>query len=93
MAASANLEKTYFNLTAAYAMRARAHLFHTDYNECAEDCRKALELAEAEGLRPYSINELAAPRFNDINDPSYILASTMIPPAVPLVRLLHSPRL
>ena len=73
MAASANLEKTYFILTAAYAMRARAHLFHTDYNECAEDCRKALELAEAEGLRPYSINELAAPRFNDINDPSYIL--------------------
>lgn len=76
MAASANLEKTYFNLTAAYAMRARAHLFRAtdaDYTACVSDCNKAIELATAEGLRPYSINELAAPRFNDITDPSYIL--------------------
>lgn len=76
MVASANLEKTYFNLTAAYAMRARAHLFRAtdeDYTACVSDCNKALELATAEGLRPYSINELAAPRFNDISDPSYIL--------------------
>lgn len=76
MAASGNLEKTYFNLTAAYAMRARAHLFRAtdaDYTACVSDCEKALELATAEGLHPYSINDLAAPRFNDITDPSYIL--------------------
>ncbi len=73
MAASANIEKTYFNLTAAYAMRARAHLFHTDYEECANDCQQALTLAGKEALSPYTRDELATPRFVNINDHAWIL--------------------
>ncbi|MDY3857357.1 MAG: RagB/SusD family nutrient uptake outer membrane protein [Muribaculaceae bacterium] len=73
MAGSASLTKTFFNPTAAYAMRARAELFHCDWVKCAEDCQKALDLAAAEGLRPYNRQELAAPRFVNIQDASWIL--------------------
>lgn len=73
MSDSGSLVKTYFNLTAAYALRARFDLFHTDYDQCVKDCETALRLAEAEGLSPYTRDQLASPRFIDINDQSWIL--------------------
>lgn len=72
-AATATLEKTYFNLTAAYGLRARVNLFKCDYAACVSDCQECLRLCTAEGLRPYNRDEFASPRFVNITDPSWIL--------------------
>ena len=72
-AATTNLEKTYFNLAAAYGMRARANLFKCDYEACAQDCQNALQECAKDEITPYQREEFAAPRFVDITDHSWIL--------------------
>ena len=70
-------DKRYINNTVAYGLRARINLTLENWSAAASDAAKAIELAEAEGIRPYSIKELADPSsfiLMDSSEPSYVWA-------------------
>ena len=56
----------------AYGLRARAYMMMNKWAECAADAQKAIDLANAEGLTPYSRAEVSVPAFTNINDHSWM---------------------
>lgn len=72
MSESANIVKTYADATVAYGLRARANLFRCDYAAAAADAKKAIELALADGMEPYSRTDVSKPAFTNLNDKSFI---------------------
>lgn len=72
MAESANIIKTFANLTTAYGLRARANLFRQEWQAAANDAAEAIRLAEEEGLAPYSIAQASVPAFKDLKDANFI---------------------
>ena len=79
MAESNNIVKTFANSTVAYGLRARANLFRCEYKAAASDAQKALELATAEGLSPYSIAEASVPAFTTLQDHNFIWGTYLDP--------------
>jgi len=71
-AESANIVKTFANSTVAYGLRARANLFKCDYAAALTDAEKALTLADAEGLSPYSMAEASVPAFTTLQDHNFV---------------------
>jgi hypothetical protein len=72
MAETSNIVKTFANSTVAYGLRARANLFRCNYTAAAEDAQKAIELATADGLAPYSRTDVAVPAFISLSDKCFI---------------------
>lgn len=55
-------DKRYVSLEVAYGLRARANLLMHNYDAAADDADKAMS-----GFKPYSIDELGKPTFNEVN--------------------------
>lgn len=69
---SGNLEKTFLNRAVVYGLRARVNLLLQDYAAAESDARNAIDLANAEGLAPYSMTEVSVPSFINITDHSWL---------------------
>lgn len=65
-------DKRFANAMVAYGMRARAYLFTLKYTEAAADADKAIQLAAAEGITPYSTNEASVPGFYSLSNHNYM---------------------
>lgn len=70
--AAGNLKKTFINQTVAYGLLARADLLTADYPSAEVHAKKAIDLATAEGLSPYTVEEVSRPSFIDINDHAWV---------------------
>lgn len=57
-------DKSRVNAAVAYGLRARAYMMMHKWAECAADAQKAINLATAEGLSPYTRQEVSVPSFN-----------------------------
>lgn len=60
--------KRFINLAAAYGLRARTLLFMQNWSDASKAADKAIELAKANGLSPYTIAEASVPGFASISD-------------------------
>ena len=65
-------DKTYINSMVAYGLRARFNLSMGNWAEAASDAQTAINMAKASGLAPYTIAQLATPRFSQSSDPSFM---------------------
>lgn len=72
MAGSQNQIKMFFNQAVAYGLLARRDLLVHDYPAAATHAQKVIDLAAAEGLSPYTEEEVSRPGICDINDHSWI---------------------
>ena len=73
-------DKRYINNTVAYGLRARINLTLEKWDAAASDAAKAIALATAEGIRPYTIKELANTAdfiLMDSSEPSYVWADVI----------------
>lgn len=59
--------KTFVDQAVCYGLRARAYLIMNEWEKCASDASKALELAKANGLAPLSIQEASVPGFTSLS--------------------------
>lgn len=67
-----SLVKTFVNQTVLYGLRARVGLLTQDYAAAEADAQKAIDLATAEGLSPYTRDEVSKPGIININDHSWV---------------------
>ena len=65
-------DKRYIDNAVAYGIRARINLTMENWAAAASDAQTALQLASAQGLRPYSMAEVSVPTMYDASDPSYM---------------------
>lgn len=65
-------DKTYINSMVAYGLRARFNLSMGNWSEAASDAQTAITKAAAGGMTPYTITQLATPRFSQSSDPSFM---------------------
>lgn len=65
-------DKTYVGACVAYGLRARAYMMMNKWAECEADAQKAIQLAQAEGLTPYTRQEVSVPAFVNITDHSWM---------------------
>ena len=73
-------DKRYINNAVAYGLRARINLTMENWADAASDAAKAIELATAAGLRPYTIKELSDNStfiLMDSSEPSYLWADVI----------------
>lgn len=61
-------DKTFVNTAVIRGLRARAYLTMNRWSEAAADAQEAINLANNEGLSPYSIQQASVPAFYDMND-------------------------
>lgn len=67
-------DKRFVDVAVAYGLRARTMLFMQNWTAAAEAADKAIALASAKGLSPYSIAEAARPAFVNMNDHNFMWA-------------------
>lgn len=64
--------KRFVNLAVAYGLRARTMLFMQNWAGAVEAADKAISLAKAAGLSPYSIAEASQPAFVSLDDHNFM---------------------
>lgn len=65
-------DKRFISPCVVAGLKARAYLVMTDWANAAKYAEKAITLANAEGLRPYSIAEAGVPAFVNLSDPNFM---------------------
>lgn len=70
--ASGSQIKTFVNQTVIYGLLARKDLLVQDYAAAGTHVTKAIELATAEGLAPYSRDDVSKPGMTNINDKAWV---------------------
>lgn len=73
--------KTFVNQAILYGLKTRALLLMQDYPNAKIAVDKAIELAKANGARPYTQDEVSKPAFYQLTDPSFLWGSYVDPSA------------
>lgn len=64
--------KRFVNLTAAYGLKARTMMFMANWSEALAAADKAIALATADGLSPYTMAEASVPAFVSLSDHNFM---------------------
>lgn len=64
--------KRFIGLAAAYGLKARAMMFMANWSEALAAADKAIALAKADGLSPYTKAEASVPAFVNLSDHNFI---------------------
>lgn len=65
-------DKRFVDASVVYGLRARAYLTTEQWALAEADAQKAIQLASAQGIRPYTIAESSVPGFYKLTNPNYM---------------------
>lgn len=64
--------KTFVDQAVCYGLRARAYLIMNEWQKCADDAQKAIDLAKANGLQPLSMQAASVPGFTSLSESNWL---------------------